>query len=128
MIVGIGIDRIEIRRIEQTLARFGTRFTMRLFTERERALCDGRRLRAASYAKRFAAKEAAAKALGTGMRQGVAWRDLEVVSHPSGKPSLMFHGEARMQFNRLTASQGQAHLSLSDDEGTAIAFVIVEKL
>ena len=88
MILGVGNDLIDIRRIEKTLERFGERFIARVFTEIERKKSDGRRQRAASYAKRFAAKEACAKALGTGLRQGVYWRDMGVVNLPSGRPTL----------------------------------------
>ena len=88
MIVGIGNDIIDIRRIERTLDRFGARFTQRIFTDIERAKSDRRRLRAASYAKRFAAKEACSKALGTGFSRGVFWKDLGVVNEPSGRPTM----------------------------------------
>ena len=88
MIIGLGSDLIDIRRIEKTLERYGERFTQRCFTELERAKSDRRRLRAASYAKRYAAKEACAKALGTGFRGGVFWRDLGVVNLPSGEPTM----------------------------------------
>ena len=88
MIIGIGSDLIDIRRIEKTLDRFGDRFTQRVFTEIERKKSDGRRLRAASYAKRFAAKEACSKALGTGIRRGVHWRTMGVINLPSGKPTM----------------------------------------
>ena len=94
MIIGFGIDLCDIRRIEDLLARFGERFTGRCFTEIERRKSDGRAARAASYAKRFAAKEACSKALGTGLRFGVAWRDMGVVNLPSGKPTLPSTGGA----------------------------------
>ncbi|MDE0254728.1 MAG: holo-ACP synthase, partial [Rhodospirillaceae bacterium] len=88
MIVGVGSDLIDIRRIRNTLDRFGDRFTHRCFTEIERKRADGRRRRAETYAKRFAAKEACAKALGTGFRRGVYWRDMGVVNLPGGKPTM----------------------------------------
>ena len=94
MILGIGSDIIDIRRIERTLERFGNRFIERLFTDVERRKSEGRAGRAASYAKRFAAKEACSKALGTGFRAGVFWRDLGVVNLPSGKPTLVLTGAA----------------------------------
>ena len=94
MIVGIGSDLIDIRRVEKTLERYGERFVGRVFTEIERKKSDGRRLRAASYAKRFAAKEACAKALGTGLHSGVYWRDMGVVNLRSGKPTMALTGGA----------------------------------
>src|SRR3546814_2451989 len=94
MILGIGNDIIDIRRVEKTLERFGDRFIDRVFTDLERARSDRRRLRAASYAKRFAAKEACAKALGTGMSHGVFWRDMGVVNLPTGQPTLRLTGGA----------------------------------
>lgn len=128
MIIGIGIDSIAIKRIDASLKRFGKRFTHRIFTEGERSLCDGRKLRAACYAKRFAAKEAASKALKTGMRQSVAWQQLEVVRQPSGEPRLCLHGRAREIFKASLPAghDGVLHLTLSDDEGTAEALVILE--
>ena len=94
MIIGLGNDLIDIRRIEATIARFGDRFLERVFTDVERARSERRAGRAASYAKRFAAKEACAKALGTGLRQGVYWRDMGVVNLPSGRPTLVLTGGA----------------------------------
>jgi len=94
MILGIGNDLIDIRRVEKTLERFGERFTQRVFTEVERKKSDRRRERAASYAKRFAAKEACSKALGTGFRRGVFWRDMAVVNLPGGKPTMQLSGGA----------------------------------
>ena len=101
MIIGIGNDIIDIRRIEGTLARFGDRFVSRVFTEIERAKSERRAERAASYAKRFAAKEACAKALGTGLRHGVYWRDMGVVNLPSGRPTLTLTGGAAAHLERL---------------------------
>ena len=94
MILGLGSDLVDIRRIDATLRRFGDRFTARIFTDGERRRCDRRAARAEGYARRFAAKEACAKALGTGFRQGVFWRDLEVVNLPSGQPGLRLSGGA----------------------------------
>ena len=102
MILGIGSDIIDIRRIEKTLERYGTRFTERLFTETERRKSEARAGRAASYAKRFAAKEACSKALGTGFRAGVFWRDLGVVNLPSGKPTLVLTGNAAKRLAAIT--------------------------
>ncbi len=101
MIIGIGNDIVDIRRIEATLARFGDRFIARIFTEVERAKSDGRAARAASYAKRFAAKEACAKALGTGLRHAVYWRDMGVINLPSGRPTLALTGGAARQLARI---------------------------
>src|SRR5262245_52411828 len=102
MIIGIGSDIIDIRRIERTLERFGERFVDRLFTQTERAKSEGRANRAASYAKRFAAKEACSKALGTGFRAGVFWRDLGVVNLPSGKPTMVLTGAAAARLAAIT--------------------------
>src|SRR5215203_4026739 len=102
MILGIGSDLCDIRRIERSLARFGERFTHRIFTDGERARSDRRAARAPSYARRFAAKEACAKALGTGMRAGVFWRDMEVVNLPSGRPTLRLTGGALERLRAIT--------------------------
>ncbi len=130
MIVGIGADLSDIRRIEATLERFGDRFIDRIFTplERERSLRKADR--AASFAKRFAAKEACAKALGTGMRRGVFWRDMGVVNLRSGKPTMALTGGAAAQLGRLVPEGRMAaiHLSLTDDHPYAQAFVIIESL
>ena len=101
MIVGIGSDLIDIRRIEKTLERFGERFIARVFTDIERRKSERRRMRAASYAKRFAAKEACAKALGTGLRHGVFWRDMGVVNLRSGKPTMALTGGAAARLDAL---------------------------
>jgi holo-[acyl-carrier protein] synthase len=128
MILGIGSDLCDIRRIERSLARFGDRFTHRIFTEIERARSDRRAARAASYARRFAAKEAGAKALGTGMRAGVFWRDLEIVNWPGGQPTLRLTGGARARLDALTPPGYDAvvHVSLTDDPPLAQAFVVIE--
>ena len=102
MIIGLGNDMIDIRRVERTIERYGERFLTRVFTETERLKSDGRAGRAASYAKRFAAKEACAKALGTGFRRGVFWRDMGVVNLPSGRPTLQLTGGAARVLQLLT--------------------------
>jgi holo-[acyl-carrier protein] synthase len=127
MILGIGSDIIDIRRVERTLARFGKRFTDRIFTETEQRKSDRRANRAASYAKRFAAKEACSKALGTGFRAGVFWRDLGVVNLPSGKPTLVLTGGAAARLAELTppGMRAQIDLTLTDDFPQAQAIVII---
>lgn len=128
MIIGIGNDIIDIRRIEQTLERHGTRFTERIFTEIERRKSDRRAERAASYAKRFAAKEACSKALGTGLSQGVYWRDMGVVNEPSGKPTLQLTEGAGRRLAALTppGKTVRIHLTMTDEYPYAQAFVIIE--
>lgn len=130
MIIGLGNDLCEIARVEKTLARHGERFTQRCFTEVERAKSDRRALRAASYAKRFAAKEACAKALGTGLSFGVYWRDMGVVNLPSGKPTMkLTNGAARVLERLIPAGHRPViHVSITDDNGMAQAFVIIEAL
>ncbi|ALA18716.1 MULTISPECIES: holo-ACP synthase [unclassified Chelatococcus] len=130
MIIGIGSDLCDIRRIERSLARFGERFTHRVYTEGERAKSDRRAARAASYARRFAAKEACAKALGTGMRLGVFWRDMEVVNLPGGRPTMRLTGGALQRLEEMTPPGHEAvvHVSLTDDPPLAQAFVIIEAL
>ncbi|MEM6944384.1 MAG: holo-ACP synthase [Pseudomonadota bacterium] len=128
MIIGIGTDIADIRRIENTLDRFGERFVMRVFTEIEQAKSERRRMRAASYAKRWAAKEACSKALGTGLRMGVAWREMEVVNLPSGQPTMRLHGGAAERLAGLMP-EGHApeiHVSITDDHPYAQAFVVIE--
>ena len=127
MILGIGNDIIDIRRIEKTLERFGDRFVQRLFTETEQRRSERRRLRAASYAKRFAAKEACSKALGTGLRQGVFWRDMGVTNLPSGKPTLELTNGALVRLQKLTPEgmQAQIDLTITDDFPQAQAIVII---
>jgi holo-[acyl-carrier protein] synthase len=130
MIIGIGNDIVDIRRVERTLARFGDRFLSRVFTDVERAKSDRRAQRAASYAKRFAAKEACAKALGTGLRQGVYWRDMGVVNLPSGRPTLKLTGGAAAHLARLTPDGYEARidLTITDDYPLAEAVVIISCL
>lgn len=128
MIVGIGSDLCDIRRIERSLERFGDRFTHRIFTEGERNRSDRKATRAASYAKRFAAKEACSKALGTGMARGVFWRDMEVVNLRSGQPTMRLTGGAAARLAALmpTGFEPFIHLSLTDDAPLAQAFVVIE--
>jgi holo-[acyl-carrier protein] synthase len=128
MIIGLGSDICDIRRIEKSLARFGDRFTERLYSAEERARAERRPLnRAATYAKRFAAKEACAKALGTGFRRGVFFADLRVVNLPSGQPTVSLHGGALERLNAITPPGHDAKvlLSLTDEYPYAYANVII---
>jgi holo-[acyl-carrier protein] synthase len=127
MIIGIGSDLIDIRRIEATLEKFGDRFVQRLFTEVEQRKSDGRKNRAASYAKRFAAKEACSKALGTGFKKSVYWRDLGVVNMRSGKPTMALTGGAAARLAEITPKgmRAQIDLSITDDFPLAQAIVII---
>ena len=127
MILGLGSDLIDIRRIEQVIERFGDRFLDRIFTDVERRKCDRRANRAASYARRFAAKEACAKALGTGFRHGVFWRDLGVVNRPSGQPTMRLTGGALRRLGELTPPGMTARLdvTLTDEPPIAQAVVII---
>ena len=127
MILGIGSDLIDITRVEKTLERFGERFTRRIFTEIERAKSDKRRLRAASYAKRFAAKEACSKALGTGFRKGVFWRDLGVVNRPGGQPTMALTGGAAARLASMVPPGMTARIdvTITDDYPLAQAIVII---
>ena len=128
MIIGIGNDIIEIGRVEKILEKHAERFTHRVFTEIERTKSDKRLKRAASYAKRFAAKEACAKALGTGINRGVFWRDMGVVNLPGGKPTMALTGGAAARLAELTPEGHEAvvHLTITDDDPTAQAIVIIE--
>ncbi|MDJ0951302.1 MAG: holo-ACP synthase [Alphaproteobacteria bacterium] len=130
MIIGIGSDLIDIRRIEKTLEKYGERFIQRLFTETEQAKSEGRRNRVESYAKRFAAKEACSKALGTGFRRGVFWRDMGVVNLPGGKPSMVLTGGARRRLEEMLppGMEAQIDLSITDDHPIAQAIVIISAL
>ncbi|MCE9521192.1 MAG: holo-ACP synthase [Alphaproteobacteria bacterium] len=127
MIIGIGSDLIDIRRIEQTLERFGARFIARLFTDTEQRKSEGRKNRAASYAKRFAAKEACSKALGTGFRKSVYWRDMGVVNLRSGKPTMALTGGAAARLKEITPAGmlAQIDLTITDDFPLAQAIVII---
>ncbi len=127
MIIGIGNDIIDIRRVEKTLERYGERFIARIFTDIERQKSEGRRLRAASYAKRFAAKEACSKALGTGMRAGVFWRDMGVVNLRGGQPTMALTGGALVRLQNMTPAgmTPVIHLTITDDHPLAQAIVII---
>ena len=130
MIIGIGSDLIDIRRVEKSIERFGERFTHRCFTEIERARSDQRANRSASYAKRFAAKEACSKALGTGIAQGVFWKDMGVVNLRSGKPTMILTGGAALILEAMLPAghKPAIHLTITDDYPLAQAFVIIEAL
>ena len=127
MILGLGSDLIDIRRIEKSIERFGDRFIERIFTDIERAKSDKRAQRAASYAKRFAAKEACAKALGTGLNKGVFWRDMGVVNLPGGKPTMKLTNGALRRLNEITPAGHTAviDLTITDDFPLAQAIVII---
>jgi len=127
MILGLGSDLIDIRRIERAIERFGERFLDRIFTEAERRKCDRRADRAASYARRFAAKEACSKALGTGFRRGVFWRDLGVVNLPSGRPTMRLTGGALRRLDEITPAGmiPRLDITLTDEPPFAQAVVII---
>jgi holo-[acyl-carrier protein] synthase len=124
MIVGSGIDLVEIGRIQQSMERYGERFLDRIYTESEQAYCGRKRNSAESYAARFAAKEAGSKALGTGINHGVNWREIEVVREPSGRPTLKFHGRAAQIASRMGVTH--AALSLTHTAEMAMASVVLE--
>lgn len=130
MIIGLGSDLIDIRRIHRTLDRFGERFVLRIFTTTERERSERRRNRAASYARRFAAKEACSKALGTGFRRGVFWRDMGVVNLPGGKPTMELTGGAARRLAELVppGMRPQIDLTITDDDPLAQAIVIITAL
>lgn len=130
MIIGLGSDMVDIRRIEQTLERFGDRFIERIFTDIERKKSEGRAQRAASYAKRFAAKEACSKALGTGFHAGVFWRDMGVVNLPSGRPTMQLTGGAKDHLLRITPKGHTADIlvTITDDHPYAQALVIIQAI
>ncbi|MBW7849218.1 MAG: holo-ACP synthase [Rhodospirillales bacterium] len=133
MILGVGSDLVDIKRIERSLARFGERFQARIFTQIERAKAESRaipRVRAATYAKRFAAKEACAKALGTGFRDGVFWRDMAVVNLPGGRPTLVLTGGAAERLRSLTppGMRAEVSLSMTDDYPLAQAIVVISAI
>ena len=130
MILGLGSDLSDIRRIQASLDRFGDRFRNRIFTELERTRSERKADAAASYSKRFAAKEACAKALGTGMRRGVFWRDMGVINMRSGQPTMALTGGALARLHEMTPAGMKAviHLTLTDDHPYAQAFVIIEAL
>jgi holo-[acyl-carrier protein] synthase len=124
MVIGIGTDMIEIARIAQSIDRFGDRFLHRIYTAQEIAYCRRKKNSAESLAARFAAKEAAAKALGTGISRGIGWLDLEVVRQPSGKPTLQLSGRAAQRAKQLGVAT--ISLSLTHSKDTALAFVVME--
>ena len=130
MIIGIGNDLISITRIKNTLDRYGNKFIHRIFTELEQKTSDKRLMRAASYAKRYAAKEACSKALGTGFRGGVFWRDMGVINLPSGKPTMKLTGGALQRLEELipVGMEAQIDLTLTDELPTAEAFVIISAI
>ena len=125
--IGIGSDLLDIRRIEKTISRFGDRFKNKIFTKNEINKCEKRLNKFECYAKRFAAKEAASKALGTGFRKGVFWKDLEVVNLPSGKPTIKFHGNSLIRLNSLLPSESNLSidLTITDEYPYAQALVII---
>ncbi len=127
MIIGIGTDLLDIRRIERTLERFGDRFIVRIYTEAERAKAEKRVNVAAAYALRYAAKEACSKALGTGLRQGVFWRDMATNSLPSGKPTMTLKGGALKKLQALTPSgmTAKIEVTMSDEHPMAHAMVVI---
>ena len=128
MILGIGTDLANIERIERVLARFGDRFRNRVFTEAEQARAERRRDVAGTYAKRWAAKEACSKALGTGLRMGIAWKDMAVTNLRSGQPQMHLTGWAAARLAEMTPPGHEAlvHVSLTDDHPWAQAFVVIE--
>jgi holo-[acyl-carrier protein] synthase len=130
VIIGLGNDLIDIRRVEKSIARFGDRFLNRIFTEVEKTKSDRRNQRAASYAKRFAAKEACSKALGTGLRRGVFWRDMGVVNLPGGKPTMKLTGGALRRLEAITppGHTAQIDLTITDDFPLAQAIVIISAI
>lgn len=130
LIIGLGSDLIDIRRIERSLERYGERFTERVFTEIEQAKSDRRRNRAASYAKRFAAKEACSKALGTGLSNGVYWRDMGVVNDRFGKPTMKLTNGAAKRLAEMMPNgyEPHIHVTITDDHPLAQAFVVIEAL
>jgi holo-[acyl-carrier protein] synthase len=126
MILGVGSDLVDVRRIERTIERHGERFLARVFTANERAKAEGRARRAETYAKRFAAKEACAKALGTGLRAGVFWRDLGVVNLPSGKPTMKLTGGALVRLRAITPAGFEARIDVTvTDEGPIAQALVV---
>lgn len=130
MILGIGSDLANIERIERTVGRFGERFLNRVFTETEQALAERRRERIATYAKRWAAKEACSKALGTGLRMGIAWKDMGVVNLPGGQPTMRLAGWAEKRLAAMTppGHRARVHVTLTDDHPWAMAVVVIEAL
>lgn len=130
MILGIGSDLCDIRRIEATLKKYGKRFQTKVFTQLEQKTSNRRKQSGASYAKRFAAKEACAKALGTGVKSGIAWKDMGVVNLAGGKPALFLQNGAAKRLDEMTPNGHTAiiHLTITDDYPLAQAFVVIEAL
>ncbi len=130
MIIGIGSDIVDVRRIERVIERHGERFLARIFTETERAKADGRARRFETYAKRFAAKEACAKALGTGLRAGVFWRDMGVVNLSSGRPTMELTGGALKRLQAITpkACEARIDITITDEGPMAQAFVVISAI
>ena len=130
MIIGIGSDLANIARIQGTLDRFGDRFRNRVFTNIEQQKADGRKCPAATYAKRWAAKEACSKALGTGLRMGISWKEMQVANLETGQPSMTVHGSAGKRLEMITPTGHEViiHLTLTDDYPWAQAFVVIEAL
>lgn len=130
MIIGIGVDLVDMRRIERLLTRFGQHFTEKIFTLNERAYGDNSPHPLRAYANRFAAKEAGAKALGTGFRDGIGWQDIEVSRSPSGAPALYFHHKAYEKFLSLVppGHEGISHVSFSDEPPYSTAFVVLSAI
>jgi holo-[acyl-carrier protein] synthase len=128
MIIGIGSDLVDIRRIEETIAQYGDRFIQRIFTPKEQAKAAERQLSVPTFAKRFAAKEACAKALGTGINRGVYFRDMGVVNRPGGAPTMELTGGALERLRAITpdAMQARIHLTITDERDWAQAFVVIE--
>ena len=130
MILGLGSDITDARRIAKIIERHGDRFLSRVFTDIERAKAERRKNRAETYAKRFAAKEACAKALGTGIRHGVWWRDMGVINLPSGRPTMLLTGGARKRLDALTPKghEAQIDLTITDEGPMAVAFVVISAM
>lgn len=125
MIIGVGTDLVEVSRIGQSIEKYGQKFIDRVFTSDEQAQAESRKDQTRFYAMRFAAKEAAWKALSPGYSNGVAWHDLNITSNQDGKPELFFTNKAAEVFASMTENNGKTHLSLSDDGGMALAFVVL---
>ena len=130
MIVGLGIDICDIKRIESTLAKYGDKFKRRCFTQNEILKCNKIKNYSACFAKRFASKEATAKALGTGINQGVNWKSIEIVNYKSGKPKVILYGEAHAKLEQLVPKNMKSKISItiSDEKGLAQSLVIIEAI
>jgi len=128
MIFGIGIDTIEVHRIEKTIAEYGEQFLFRIFTPLEIAYCRSRKLSAEHFAARFAAKEGFAKAIGTGIRRGFKWSEVEVRNEYSGKPIIILHGSMVENVARIVGAEYHIQLSLTHTKNIAEAMVVLEKL